>query len=75
MTHKPTRAELLDLTARLQQDLRAATSKLVELRAWIAALPADEPATRHRCPECGLDRPTAAMLTDHLANVHGKEAA
>lgn len=35
---KPTAQDFQQLTARMQMDLRAAEAKLVQLRAWLAAL-------------------------------------
>jgi hypothetical protein len=41
---KPTAQDFISLTAAIQMDMRAAQAKMVELRAWIAALelPTDE---------------------------------
>lgn len=37
-----TAQDFIDLTAKIQMDLRAANAKMTELRAWIAALPLPE---------------------------------
>lgn len=61
--------DIMNLTHRLQQDLRDASTKLVQLRAILAnsALPT---AAKTTCPRCNLALPKTITLTDHLANVH-----
>lgn len=55
---------------RLQMDLRAANSRLVELRAMVAALelPAGQ---RWSCPECGTRFASAWRTQEHRYNAHG----
>jgi uncharacterized C2H2 Zn-finger protein len=65
--------ELIELSTKLQQDLRAAQAKLVQLRAGVAALNLSDGEPKERCPECGILLARKFPLDDHLANVHGVE--
>lgn len=62
--------DLWTLADAIQMDLRAATAKLVQLRAELAAL--DLPFEEPRCPECGyrsaLNMPS---VREHRAEAHG----
>jgi hypothetical protein len=66
----PTFDDILNLTHRLQQDLQAATAKLVTIRSWLAAQSSEKKAT-WLCPSCGADRDGPKTLESHLVNVHG----
>lgn len=53
----------------LQMDLRAATAKLVELRAKLAGLDLPE-AAFVCCPTCEVQLKGPRSLAEHLYNVH-----
>ena len=53
----------------LQMDLRAASAKLVELRAKLAGLDLPDP-TKLKCPHCELETRGERTLAEHLHNLH-----
>jgi hypothetical protein len=63
------RHELWRLADALQMDLRAASAKMVELRAQLAALDLPE-ASRVACPRCGIFFAGEHALAVHLYNMH-----
>jgi hypothetical protein len=66
--------DVMDLTHSLQQDLRAASAKLVQLRAMLASLPLPTP-DEMKCPRCGVRTAGPFTLRSHLANVHDDATA
>lgn len=66
--------DVMELSHALQQDLRAATGKLVQLRSMLAALnlPTGEELT---CRQCGIRCAGPKTLEDHERNVHAKVPA
>lgn len=65
-----TKQDLLNVTARMQMDLRAAQAQLVALRASVAALDIPDP-TLVTCPECGLAHNSGNALAEHRYHLHG----
>lgn len=66
----PTPQDILDLTAKLQQDLNAAQGKLVTIRSWLAAQPNTEQRGGFKCRLCGLRFNTDVRRDDHEWIVH-----
>lgn len=65
------RHPIWQLADEIQMDLRAATSKLVSLRAQIAALNLDATAgQRPECPICTASFPGDRTLAEHMFNQH-----
>lgn len=63
------RHDIWQVADALQMDLRAATAKLVELRARLAAL--DLPAgSGSTCPACGLKMRGPKTLAEHVYQSH-----
>jgi hypothetical protein len=75
----PQFSDILDLTSKMQMDIRALNSKLTTIRSWISAQPDSRRVYEHTCPvpHCQFGFASASRLAEHLANVHGrpKEAA
>lgn len=63
------RHEIWEIADALQMDLRAASAKLVELRARLAGLDLPDPKTLD-CPVCGLRTKGPATLAEHLYVSH-----
>ena len=63
------RHDIWQVADALQMDLRAATAKLVELRARLAALdlPTESGST---CPACGLKTRGPKTLAEHIYQSH-----
>jgi hypothetical protein len=53
----------------LQMDLRAASAKLVELRAHLASIDLPDPSSV-TCPTCGIKRPGPRTLAEHVHVSH-----
>jgi hypothetical protein len=53
----------------LQMDLRAASAKLVELRARLSGLDLPNPA-KLKCPHCELETRGERTLAEHIRNLH-----
>lgn len=68
-----TAEDLEDLAKKIQYDLTTAKARLSELQRMIAWATQNVPSEKAQfiCPKCGLSKPTAEMMDDHLANVHG----
>ena len=64
--------DLIELTHAIQQDIRAAATKFVELRAMIASLNLPEPELL-RCPICGVQVATVQILAEHADHVHAAD--
>lgn len=63
------RHDIWQVADALQMDLRAATAKLVELRARLAAL--DLPTNNaSACPTCGVKLRGPNTLAEHVYNSH-----
>ena len=63
------RHDIWQVADALQMDLRAASAKLVELRARLSAL--DLPGRNETaCPVCGVPRPGPLSLAEHLYHSH-----
>lgn len=63
------RHDIWQVADALQMDLRAASAKLVELRARLSALDLPKPAEQ-ACPHCGLPCRGPQTLTEHLYTSH-----
>lgn len=55
-----------------QQDLRAATAKLVAIRAFVAQIDIPEQG-KFRCPECDTTFQRSTDLAEHRYRVHAAE--
>lgn len=68
----PTAKDILNLTTRMQQNLRAVQADLVTVRSYLAAQGAADRRYDHVCPwpHCQIGFLTADRLEEHLANVH-----
>ncbi len=72
MTQRPELWQLLD---GIQQDIRAATSKLVQIRSLVASLNVVD-KQRPACPDCGLSFAGRLPLAEHRYHAHnGPEPA
>lgn len=65
-------SDIFKLLGFIQDDLRKTQTRLVEVRALLAAQNLSDPP-RFPCPECGVERGNADALRDHLVLLHGKE--
>jgi hypothetical protein len=63
------RPDIWKVADALQMDLRAASAKMVELRARLAALPIGPPS-EHLCPVCALPCIGPKTLAEHLYVSH-----
>jgi hypothetical protein len=62
--------ELAIALDRLRDQLRGVAAQLSVCRELAAKLPDESGPQGHRCPECGIGRPTEELLRDHLELVH-----
>lgn len=60
--------DLLEITARMQMDVSALAAKLVEVRAFVACLPDDDPASV--CEPCRTRFRGPRGLAEHLYHQH-----
>jgi hypothetical protein len=67
------RDALISQLQQLRRDLTALQARVSDTLELAARLPL-EPSRGVRCPRCGLRRPTEALLSEHLENVHGVPA-
>jgi hypothetical protein len=62
------KADLNEITVRVQMDLRDLSAKVTELRAHIASLPEDGPVIR--CDPCFITFRSEARLAEHRYHHH-----
>lgn len=67
--------DLRDLLMKIRYDATAIQAKVTDALELLARLDLPRPPEPFVCEVCGIARATAALLTDHLANVHDVEAA
>ena len=65
--------DLRELLLKIRYDCTAIQAKVTDAMDLLARLNVPKPPPAHACPvsHCGVDRPTAELLVEHLENVHG----
>jgi hypothetical protein len=65
--------DLREMLLKIRYDCTAIQAKVTDALTLLGRLNVAKPPPAHVCsePNCGVEKPTAQLLAEHLENVHG----